>query len=92
MTPYLDETLDPLLNVHGIRLESGDELSCDLVNEVVVGHMFPVLHDPNDACLRPTRQEPSQDKVRALYLCLMSSFLINPVVRLFALFCALDFR
>lgn len=59
MTPYLDKTLDPLLNIHGIRLESGDELSRDLINEVIVGHMLPVLHDPNDARLRTTCQMPS---------------------------------
>ena len=92
MTPYLDETLDPLLDVHGIRLESGDELSRDLVNKVVVGHTLPVLHNPDDACLRTIRQVPSQDKVRTLYLCLMSSFFINPVVGLFPLFRALYFR
>ena len=52
---YLNKSLDPLFNIHGVRLESGDKLSCDLVNEVVVGHALPILHDPDDTCLRATR-------------------------------------
>ena len=53
---HFNKTFDPLFNIHGIRLEPGDELSRDLVNEVVVDHMLPILHDPDDTCLQTTCQ------------------------------------
>ena len=53
---YLNEALDPLFDVHRIRLESRDELSRDLVDEIVVGHMLPILHNPDNTCLRSTSQ------------------------------------
>lgn len=48
----LDKALDPLFDIHRIRLESGDELSCDFVDEVVMGQVLPVFHDPDNACLQ----------------------------------------
>ena len=55
-TPHFNKTLNPLFDIHGIRLESGDELSRDFVNEVVVGHALPILHDPDNTRLRATCQ------------------------------------
>ena len=43
---------------YGIRLESGGELSRDLIDKVVVGHALPILHDADNASLRPIFRSP----------------------------------
>ena len=40
-------------------MESGDELSGDLVNKVVMSHALPIFHDPNNASLRTGPSDPS---------------------------------
>jgi len=77
--PYLDKALNPFFNIHRIRLESGDELSRDLVNEVVVGHVLSILHDPDDACLRATCQTlpNASDKYSTSVWCFRSSSILS---------------
>lgn len=49
---HLNKALNPLFDIHRIWMESRDKLPCDLVDEVVMGHVLPILHDPNDTCLQ----------------------------------------
>lgn len=87
---YLDETCNLFFDIYGVWSESRDELSCDFVNEVLMGHVLPILHDPDDACLRTICSiYPSRYKGRVLYLRSVSSFLIDPMVRLLPFFNAL---
>lgn len=48
---YLDEVFNALLDVQRIGLESTGQLAGDFVNEVVMGHMLAVLHNPDDTSL-----------------------------------------
>jgi len=47
----LDEVLNPLLNVQRFRLEARTQLSCHFVDELVVRHVFAILHNADDASL-----------------------------------------
>jgi len=78
---YLDKTLDPLFDIDRIWLESGDELSRDLVYKVAVGHVLPILHDPDDTCLRATCQILLNTRVDLLtsVWCLRSSSILSCV-------------
>ena len=52
---YLNETLYAFLDVEGVGLEATGQLSRDFVDEVVVRHMLPVLHNAHDARLQTIR-------------------------------------
>jgi hypothetical protein len=73
-----------------ISMGFGYELSCDLIDKVVVRHVLPILHDADNASLRLICQIPPY-KGRALHLCLVPSFPINPVVHLLLFFSASTF-
>ena len=51
MQVYLNETLYTFLDVEGVGLEATGQLSRDFVDEAVVRHMLPVLHNADNACL-----------------------------------------
>lgn len=53
----LDQPFDAFLDAQRVRLESHGELSRDLVDQIVMRHMFPVLHDAHDGCLQSSNSD-----------------------------------
>jgi len=40
-------------------MEPGDKQSRNLVDKIVVDHVLPILHNPDDTCLAATTSDPS---------------------------------
>ena len=94
---HLNEILDTFLDIGGVRLKSGSQLSCHLIDKVVMRHMLAVFHDANNACLEISQMLSPKQRIEGLWrimtnFCLVPTFLFYAVRGLLPLNRVLDLR
>lgn len=88
MVAHLNQTFNSFLDIQRIGREPGGQLPRYFVDKVIMGHMFPILHYPNNASLKRSLLAFKRTCSQLANLGLMSPLLVDSILRLFPLLAA----